>query len=78
MDMWLRGPLRERFEDAVLSRTDLLGFPLNRRALHTMFEGHLSGRRNYGWGLWILLSLALWEERHYRTWRVAGLMETVA
>ena len=66
MGAWLRGPLRPVFEEAVLARDDLLGIPAERRALKEMFDQHLSGAVDYGWGLWIVLSLALWEERHFR------------
>ncbi len=66
MGAWLRGRLRPVFEEAVLARDDLLGMPVERAALKEMFDQHLSGMADYGWGLWIVLSLALWEERHFR------------
>jgi asparagine synthase (glutamine-hydrolysing) len=65
MDIWLRGPLRAVFEEAILGRGDILGLPLNRAAAGEMFDRHLSGQANYEWMLWMLLSLALWEERHF-------------
>ena len=65
MDIWLRGPLRPVFEEAILGRDDILGLPLNRAAAREMFDRHLSGQANYEWMLWMLLSLALWEERHF-------------
>lgn len=66
MDEWLRGPLRGVFEDAVLARGELVGLPLDRRALRELFDRHLKRGADYGWNLWVLLSLALWETRHYR------------
>ena len=66
MGDWLRGPLRAIFEEQVLGRREILGLSMNRRALRAMVEEHLTGRVDYGWGLWILLSLALWEDRYYR------------
>lgn len=66
MDTWLRTSLRPVFEDVMLSRQELLGVPINQAALRKMFTEHLSGRADYAWGLWILLSLALWYEKHYR------------
>jgi asparagine synthase (glutamine-hydrolysing) len=66
MGSWLRTSLRETFEDSVLGRDDLLGIAIDRRALRELFDLHLAGAANYAWGLWPLLSLALWSERHYR------------
>jgi asparagine synthase (glutamine-hydrolysing) len=66
MSAWLRGPLQAIFEEAVLDRKELLGIPLDRRELRHMFQQHVSNRRNHTAGLWTLLSLALWEEKHYR------------
>jgi asparagine synthase (glutamine-hydrolysing) len=65
MDVWLRGPLKPVFEDALLGRQEILGLPLNEGAVRAMFDRHLSKQANYDWVLWVLLSLALWEE-HYR------------
>jgi len=64
MSRWLRGPLRETFEDAVLSRSDFLGLPLDRMALARIAGGHANGDDRDGWLLWRLLSLALWQDRH--------------
>lgn len=66
MDEWLRGPLRAVFADVVMTRTDLVGLPLNRSAVHALFERHATRQGDHGWILWVLLSLALWEARHYR------------
>lgn len=65
MDQWLRGPLRQVFEETLLDRRELAGLPLNRAAAREMFGRHLSGQVNYDWPLWMLLSLALWEKHHY-------------
>ena len=64
MDAWLRGPLRQIFEETLLDRREILGLPLNQEGARAMFERHLSGQANYELTLWMLLSLALWEERH--------------
>jgi asparagine synthase (glutamine-hydrolysing) len=66
MSAWLRGHLRPIFEDVVLSRPDILGLPLDRAALREQFAQHLAGRADHAWGLWRLLGLCLWENRHYR------------
>lgn len=66
MATWLRTSLREMFEAYVLKRTDVLGLEINRGALRSVFEQHIRGERNYAWGLWPLLSLALWINRYYQ------------
>jgi asparagine synthase (glutamine-hydrolysing) len=65
MDEWLRTSLRPIFEEVVLSRRELLGVEINRDALQNLFAEHLSGQFDHSWGLWILLSLVLWHEKHY-------------
>ncbi len=79
MGAWLRGPLRPVFEEAVLGKGELLGLPVNKKAARAMFDQHLSEQVDYGWRLWVLLSLALWE-KHYRSGRKvsAGSMYTDA
>lgn len=64
MGSWLRGPLNELFEKTVLSRDALMGLEINRRAMRDDFEQHLSGKIDRAWGLWIFLSLAIWEDTH--------------
>ena len=66
MATWLRSSLRERFTEVVLRRRELLGLEINRPALAKLFELHQNGQGNYAWGLWPLLSLGLWIDRHYR------------
>ena len=63
MDGWMRGVLRPMFEDAVMSRADLVGLTIDRRALRSLHQQHLDGTANHGWLLWRLLSLALWADR---------------
>jgi asparagine synthase (glutamine-hydrolysing) len=66
MSAWLRGPLQAVFEEAVLDRKEILDLPLDRRELRRMFLRHVSNGGEQAPGLWTLLSLALWEEEHYR------------
>jgi asparagine synthase (glutamine-hydrolysing) len=66
MAQWLRTSLKEKFEEMVLKRDEILGLSIDRAALKRVFEEHVSGRRSYAWGLWPLLSLSLWVDRHYR------------
>lgn len=66
MPDWLRGPLRGQFEDMVMTRKDFFGQVIDRKALRILFDKHLSGEENHARGLWPLLSLALWEEKHLK------------
>jgi asparagine synthase (glutamine-hydrolysing) len=66
MSEWLRGPLRERFEDLVIDRDEFFGQRIDRQALLDLYQRHLSGAENHARGLWPLLSLALWEDHHFR------------
>ncbi len=66
MGKWLRTSLRPFMEDVLLTRDHLAGVAVDRRALRALYQQHLEGRRDFGWGLWPLLSLALWEQRHGR------------
>jgi hypothetical protein len=58
--------LRPLFEDTLLNRSELLGYPINRAALSKMFRQHLQGQADHAWGLWVLLSLALWEAKYWQ------------
>jgi asparagine synthase (glutamine-hydrolysing) len=66
MGLWLKTSLREMFEETVLKRDEILGLRIDRKALQTLFDLHLKGPVNYSWGLWPLLSLGLWIDRHYQ------------
>ena len=65
MGKWLRTSLRPVIEESLLTRESLAGVPVDRKALGSLYQEHLDGR-DLGWGLWPLLSLALWEDRHGR------------
>lgn len=64
MHHWLAGPLQGLLHDKVLAQTDFLGQPVKRQHLQTMNKALLAGDRSRAWGLWLLLALALWQERH--------------
>lgn len=64
MAEWLRGPLQPLFEETMLSRKDLFGLPVETSALRRVYQEHLSGKMNREWGLWILLSAALWQDKY--------------
>src|SRR5262249_22468755 len=74
MGAWLRGPFRPVFEDAVLEKGELLGLPVNTKAAREMFDRHLSEQADYGRRLWLLLSLALWEQYYRPRQKVAVRM----
>lgn len=65
MGAWLRGPLRPVFEDVVLPRREMLGLALDGKQLEKIFRRHVRRLEDSTWLLWRLLSLALWEGRHY-------------
>ena len=48
-----------------MERGEILGLEIDRKALRDIFGRHLSGERDYAWGLWPILSLALWEREHF-------------
>lgn len=72
MGQWLRTSLRGLFEETVLSRDQIMGLAVNRKSLRQLYRLHLNGGHDFGWGLWPLLSLALWEQRHMSGGRRGG------
>jgi asparagine synthase (glutamine-hydrolysing) len=62
---WLRGPLRPVAEDVLLSRDEIAGLAVDRGELRAVFDRHCAAQADYGWLLWVLLSLVLWEDRHH-------------
>jgi asparagine synthase (glutamine-hydrolysing) len=66
MHAWLTGPLRALLHDNVLNRTELLGVTLDRPHLQRINSELERGDHTKARGLWLLLSLALWQERHLR------------
>ena len=66
MNDWLRGPLKDVFQESVLKRKEILGMPVNQKKLHLMFQQHVHNQIDRARSLWTLLSLALWEQKHYQ------------
>jgi asparagine synthase (glutamine-hydrolysing) len=66
MGKWLKTSLRPVMEEKLMVRDNLAGIAVDKKALRALYQEHLDGRRDYGWGLWPLLSLALWESRFGR------------
>lgn len=67
MDAWLRGAFRPVIEDVLLNRTTIAGLPFNREAARNIYMDYLSAPTGPSWGLWILLSFALWDDHHYQS-----------
>src|SRR5262249_55279430 len=64
VDAWLRGPLREMFESAVLSRGNRIASLVDSVAVEGLYRRHLSGVGHHGAVLWSLLVLARWADRY--------------
>jgi asparagine synthase (glutamine-hydrolysing) len=64
IDAWLRGPLREMFEAAVLTPQSSVADLLNQGAVRRLYQAHLSGVGRHGAVLWAALVLARWAERY--------------
>lgn len=62
---WLRGPLHSMFQDLVIDPGELLGLQIDKQRMGKIFQYHVEGIIDRAWGLWILLSLALWEKTHF-------------
>jgi len=63
MAKWLQGPLRSVFEEHLLQRDELLGYPIDRAVLRQKFNA-FQHQPVDAWGYWMLLSLALWEKEY--------------
>jgi asparagine synthase (glutamine-hydrolysing) len=64
VDAWLRGPLRETFEAAVLDPTARVSQLVDQGTARTLYCSHLSGQARNGNVLWSLLVLARWADRY--------------
>jgi asparagine synthase (glutamine-hydrolysing) len=60
---WLAGELRPMMEDLLLDASCRQRGIFRPKAIQRMVRGHLSGQRDYGRHLWLLLNFELW----YRT-----------
>jgi asparagine synthase (glutamine-hydrolysing) len=61
---WLRNELRPLVEALLLDRDPYPAGMFNRSALRTYYREHLDGRRDHTRGLWTLVALQLWADRH--------------
>ena len=64
VNQWLRGPLRQIVESAVLVTGGSLEGLVDVRAARTAYRQHLTGSGLHGSTLWTLLVLARWVERY--------------
>ena len=64
IDSWLRGPLREIFEDTVLSPQARVSRLINQRLAQKLYRAHRVCIGRHGNLLWALLVLAGWAERY--------------
>lgn len=64
MHAWLCGPLRPLVREHLLDRSELLGLPLRRSVLREIDARMCAGDQSKAWGMWLLLSLALWNQRY--------------
>lgn len=64
VDEWLRGPLCEVFQEAVLSPTAAVRELLDQATAQDLYRQHLRGVGRHGAVLWSLLVLGRWAERY--------------
>lgn len=66
MHEWLAGPLQPLVQERVLTKKHFLGLEANSKRLQGMNRALLAGDRSRARGVWLLLSLVLWEEAHFQ------------
>jgi asparagine synthase (glutamine-hydrolysing) len=66
VDAWLRGPLRDLFESAVLNPGARVAGLVSQPVARRLYRAHCAGRGRHGPVLWSLLVLARWAERYHR------------
>ena len=64
IDRWLRGPLREMFESAVLAPGSPAADVIDQATARRIYGHHVAGSSRQGPTLWSLLVLARWIERY--------------
>ena len=64
LDEWFRGPLRDRFQEALLRRAAPLHEWISPEAIAASWEQHASRRRHCGPTLWKLAMLESWRSRY--------------
>ncbi|MCG3203762.1 MAG: Asparagine synthetase [glutamine-hydrolyzing] 1 [Elusimicrobia bacterium] len=69
---WFRGELRNLWRDQVLSSAALARGYFQRSWLEKMFDEHVSGKRDHGYRMWVLLMLEMWHQTNLPGGRVAS------
>jgi asparagine synthase (glutamine-hydrolysing) len=64
IDAWLREPLRDMFEAAVLDRAAPVADLVNQPTVRQLYYSHQRGVGRHGNLLWMILVLARWAERY--------------
>jgi asparagine synthase (glutamine-hydrolysing) len=64
LDAWMRGPLRQTFEDLVLDPRQPVAALIDQDTARRVFRSHVAGTGRHGSVLWSLLVLAKWTERY--------------
>ena len=64
MKDWLVGPLRPLVREHLFGRRDLLGLPIAPGSIEAIEARLQAGEGAKAWGLWLLLSLALWDRTY--------------
>ncbi|HJT32850.1 MAG TPA: asparagine synthase (glutamine-hydrolyzing) [Pirellulales bacterium] len=64
VDAWLRGPLRQMFEDSVLSRTSRVGDLIDQPTVQRLYKSHVGKTGRHGGVLWAALMLARWADTY--------------
>jgi asparagine synthase (glutamine-hydrolysing) len=64
IDSWLRGPLRDMFESAVLAPDAAVRSLIDQDTARRLYRTHLSGLGRHGNTLWSLLVLSRWADRY--------------
>lgn len=65
IDAWLRGPLRDLFESAVLDGRARVAALVDQLAVRKLYQAHLRGSGRHGAVLWLLLVLARWADHYH-------------
>ncbi len=76
IDDWLRGPLRETFETAVLQSAARVRDFVDQPTARKLYRAHLAGSGRHGNVLWSLLVLARWADRHLGSAQVPPVLAT--
>jgi asparagine synthase (glutamine-hydrolysing) len=73
VDAWLRQPLRDIFESAVLAPQARVADLINQDCARKLYRAHLARAGRHGNVLWSLLILACWADRYLRPLRLQAV-----